>query len=328
MVLGIGNTAADVTIGLVPHANKVYMAHRRGTKIFGRTQGSGLPSDSMLTHTICSVMWWIEAHFPSIFGYLMDSAIDDNFKGNWGENKPEWGFAQSPSIKDGVHIVVCSDDLIPLVKEGKVTSLHGIKRVVGPKAVEMSDGVVVDDVDVIITCVGYTDDMELLSEALTFVDAPGEADPLPNLYMGIFPPDYSESIAIISNVHLNGLPQIPGRELAAMAVAQIWAGNSTLPSKPAMNAWIEKHQRWLRGRITQAPGGSRGEVLPSQWMYFVHDMAGTGMFDHLGWSWKAWKLWLSDRKFYNALAHGPWNSYGFRVFETGKRAVWSRDRLF
>jgi len=325
IVLGIGNTAGDITISLVHHANKVYLSHRRGTKIFKRSGADGLPTDIFVTPTVSTIMWWIEAYLPSLFGKIMDITIDGNFKENWGENKAAWGLAQSPSIGDGVHIIVCNDDLIPLIKEGKVTSTQGIKCILGPKRVEMDDGLVIDDVDAIIACVGYYDDMEMLSDALTFVDAPGEAAPLPNLYMGIFPPEHADSVAIISNVHLNG-PQIPGRELAAMAVAQIWAGNSSLPSKPSMDAWVGKHQEWLGKRIARAHGLHRGEVPSIQWMYFVHDAAGTALYDNIGWSWKAWKLWWSDRELYKALAHGPATSHGFRVFETGKRAVWKNAR--
>lgn len=325
IVLGVGNTAGDITISLAHHAKKVYISHRRGAKIIKRAGPDGLPGDIMLTPTVFAVIWWIEEHIPWLFGKLMDTFLDGNFKENWGENKAEWGFVQSPTLADGIHIIVCNDDLIPLVRDGKVTSCKGIKRIVGPKAVEMDDGSVIDDVDTIITCTGYSDDMAMLSDALTFVDAPGDAAPLPNLYMGIFPPEHADSVAHLSNVHLNG-PQIPGRELAAMAVAQIWAGNSSLPSKPAMDAWVRKHQVWLGKRIARAHGLYRGEVLSAQWMHFCHDAAGTGLYDHIGWSWKAWKLWWSDPKFYRALAHGTANSHGFRVFETGKRPVWDNAR--
>jgi dimethylaniline monooxygenase (N-oxide forming) len=325
IVLGIGNTAGDITISLVHHAKKVYISHRRGAKIFKRSGADGLPTDLMISSTIWAIMWWIEAYLPSLFGKIMDASMDSNFKESWGENKEEWGFAQSPSIRDNFHIILCNDDLIPLIKEGKVTSTCGIKRIVGPKTVEMDDGLVIDDVDAIITCTGYSDDMGMLSEALTFVDAPREAAPLPNLYMGIFPPEHADSVAIISNVHLNA-PQIPGRELAAMAVAQIWAGNTSLPSKPAMDAWVRKHHDWLRKRIARAHNLNRGDVLSREWNYFVHDAAGTGLYDNIGWSWKAWKLWWSDPELYKALAHGPATAHGFRVFETGKRAVWKDAR--
>lgn len=210
--------------------------------------------------------------------------------------------------------------LIPLVKEGRITSTWGIKRITGPSAVELDDGSVINDVDAIIACVGYNSDIPMLSEVLTFVDAPGGAVPLPNLYMGIFPPGHSDSLAIMSNVHLNG-PQVPGRELTAMAVAQIWAGNSSLPSKPVMDVWVRRHQDWLWKRIAQAHGLHRGDVLAIDWMKFVHDAAGTALYDNIGWSWSAWKLWWKDPALYKALAHGPATPHAFRLFETGKRAA-------
>ena len=324
IVLGIGNTAGDITISLVHHAKKVYIAHRRGTKIISRTGVDGLPTD-MVSPTLQAILWWTEEYLPFLFGKICDSVLDGNFKAKWGENKKEWGFAQSPSIGDGFHIIVCNDEIIPLVKEGRFTSTRGIKRIVGPKTVEMDDGMVIEDVDAIIACIGYTDDLGMLSEALTYVDAPGEAAPLPNLYMGIFPPEHADSLAIISNVHLNG-PQIPGRELSALAAAQIWAGNSSLPSRAEMDAWVRKHQDWLRKRIARAYGHHRGQVSSLPWFRFVHDAAGTGLYDNIGWSWKAWKLWWSDRELYEALAHGVTTAHGNRLFATGKRAVWKDAR--
>jgi len=325
IVLGIGNTAGDIVISLVQHANQVYLSHRRGTKIFKRTGADGLPSDLMATNTFMIILWWLEAHLPSLWGKIMDGVMDGNFKENWGENEEAWGFKQAPSIRDGFHTIVCNDELIPLIKEGKITSTQGIRCIAGPKAVEMNDGSFIEDIDAIITCIGYTDDMGMLSDALTFVDAPGDAAPLPNLYMGIFPPEHADSVAVISNVHLNG-PQIPGRELTAMAVAQIWAGNSSLPSRYAMNEWVDKHQLWLGKRIERAHGLHRGDVLNREWMYFVHEAAGTGLFEHLGWSWKAWLLWWKDRELYKMLAHGIATPHGHRVFETGKRQAWSGAR--
>jgi dimethylaniline monooxygenase (N-oxide forming) len=59
---------------------------------------------------------------------------------------------------------------------------------------------------------------------------------------------------------------------------------------------------------------------------YVHDAAGTGLYDTIGWSWKAWKLWWPDPELYMALAHGSATAHGFRLFENGKRAVWKDAR--
>lgn len=50
------------------------------------------------------------------------------------------------------------------------------------------------------------------------------------------------------------------------------------------------------------------------------------MYEHIGWSWKAWKLWWQDRELYNALAYGPATAYGHRLFETEKKRAWSGAR--
>jgi dimethylaniline monooxygenase (N-oxide forming) len=51
IVLGIGNTAGDITISLVHRAKKVYISHRRGTKIVRRSGADGLPADIVMTPT-------------------------------------------------------------------------------------------------------------------------------------------------------------------------------------------------------------------------------------------------------------------------------------
>lgn len=324
IVSGIGNTAGDIALQLVPHAKTVYLSHRRGAKIISTKGANGMPVDTGITHTVSAIVWWIEAYLPSLFGKIMDMVVNSNFKENWGENQPEWGFANAPSMKDAPHSIMCNEGLIPHIKAGTILSTPGIKRITGPRSVELTDGSVVD-ADTIIACFGYNNDLEVLSEALTVIEAPGNAAPLPNLYMGIFPPEHADSLAIVSNVHLNAA-QIPGRELAAMALAQIWIGNSALPSRPAMDAWVRTHQDWLWKRIAKAYGNYRGDVLSIQWMKFVHDAAGTALYDNIGWSWNAWKLWWKDAELYKALAHGVATPHAFRLFETGKRSAWEGAR--
>ncbi|KAJ4299281.1 hypothetical protein N0V90_004525 [Kalmusia sp. IMI 367209] len=327
LVLGIGNTAADVANALVQHeAGKVYLSHRRGGKIFKPSDAkTGVPTDTGLTTALAPITWWLQANCPSVYGKIMDGAMAANFKENWGINKPEWGLADSPSITHGQHVIVCSQDLVPNIQAGKISSVPGIKRLFGPKSVELDDGRVVEDVDVIIACIGYDDDMSLLSEAVDFVPAPGDAPPFPSLYMNTFPPRYADSFAHLSLTHLNG-PQIPGRELAAMAVAQIWAGNSKLPPASTMNAWISNHQDWLYKHIQKSPNGNRGDISNRDWSYFVHEAAGTGLYEYVGWGRKAWGLWWRDRELYTAVANLPICTYTFRLFDMGKRRVWDGAR--
>lgn len=326
VVLGMGNTAADVAVGLLPYAKRVCLSHRRGANIMCRTDPAGLPGDILQTPVTSMVIWWIEQYMPSLASKLLDMVFASNFKKKYGNNDPAWGFAEKPSIGDGLHTITCNDGLIPSVRDGKLLSKPGIKRVTGPTSLELDNGEVLEDIDAIITCTGYANDMVMLSEAVTYTEpANANAPPIPNLYMNIFPPQYADSIAVVSFTHVNGA-QPPARELTAMAVAQVWAGNSALPSEAEMENWTRKHDRWRRPRIVKEPNLHQGDVLTRPWMQFLHEAAGTDMFDHIGWGRKAWKLWWSDRELYNALAHGPATAHGHRLFETGKRKVWAGAR--
>lgn len=326
VVLGMGNTAADIAVGLLPYAKRVCLSHRRGASIMCRTDADGLPGDLLQNPIACMVMWWVEQYMPSLSGKLLDMVFSANFKKKYGDNDPAWGFVQKASIGDGFHTITCNDGLIPSVKGGKLLSKPGIKRVAGPARVELDNGEVIEEVDAIITCTGYVNDMTMLAKAVTYAEpTKATANPIPNLYMNIFPPEHADSIAVVSFTHVNGA-QPPARELTAMAVAQIWAGNYALPSKAEMNTWIRNHDQWRRPRMEKEPNLHQGDLVTRPWMYFLHEAAGTDMYDHIGWSWKAWKLWWSDRELYNALAHGPATAHGHRLFETGKRRAWSGAR--
>lgn len=74
------------------------------------------------------------------------------------------------------------------------------------------------------------------------------------------------------------------------------------------------------------PSLHRGDVPTREYMYWIHENAGTGVYDHIGWSWNAWKLWWNDRELYKALAHGTATPYANRLFETGKRPAWKDAR--
>ncbi|KAJ4349541.1 uncharacterized protein N0V89_008157 [Didymosphaeria variabile] len=329
VVLGIGNTAADVANALVQHgAGKIYFSHRRGAKILRPCDPkTGVPSDVMLTTSLVPITWMLQKHCPAVYGWMMDSAVAQNFKDSWGENKPEWGLVDSPGMGDGQHVVVCSQDLVPNIQNGSILSVPGIKALAGPNTVEFDNGQVAEGIDAIILCIGYADDMDILKEAIEFTPAQSDTPALPGLYMNIFPPKYADSFAHLSLTHLFG-PQIPGRVLAALALPQIWAGRSPLPPLSIMSTWITTHQTWLTQRIAKAGPNGNGyqEVHNGDWSYFLHEAAGTGLYEYVGWGWRAWGLWWRDRELYRAISNLPICTYSYRVFDMGKRRPWEGAR--
>lgn len=281
VVLGIGNTAADTTTALVQHgAGKIYFSHRRGAKIISPTDvKTGIPTDVMLSTGILPVTWFMQKYCLGLYSWVMDQAVIKNFTDAWGSPCAAWGL-EGPSLKYGQHVIVCSTELVPSIKSGRVLSVPGIKRIAGPRSVEFDDGQVAEDIDSIIMCIGYDDDLSLLDAAVEFAPAEKGAPRLPNLYMNMFPPKYHDSFAYLSLTHLLG-PQIPGRELVGLALPQIWAGRSPLPAMDVMNEWIAKHQAWVRGRISNATPNGNGyqEIDNGDWSYFMHEAAGTGLYE-------------------------------------------------
>lgn len=150
--------------------------------IFRRRDHQELPADLQVSLFGNAIMWRLEKFSWGLFTKLMDFMVASHNKKSWGEDKNDWGYGGS-SFARGYQGIVCNDELIPLTKEGKITSTANIRRFVGPKAVELEDGRILEDVDAVIACIGYTDDVPMLSEALSFVDPPrGTTAPIPNLY--------------------------------------------------------------------------------------------------------------------------------------------------
>jgi dimethylaniline monooxygenase (N-oxide forming) len=115
--------------------------------------------------------------------------------------------------------------------------------------------------------------------------------------------------------------------MIAMAVSQIWLGNSTLPSFGEMKEWHRKYLSWRKDSVARQKIKSTFYVVVMpivdhiQWL---DKTAGTGVFDHFGWfSTKAWYFWWKDRSFYNTCLKGLLSPAIWRLFDMGKRKPWS-----
>lgn len=269
---------------------------------------------------------WTEHHAPGIFQIVADGFLQRGSDQEFGdvkadEDEPEWGLEET----DGdVTTIICSDHLIPLVREGKISSVRGIKRIAGPRAVELDNDEVIDGVDVIIACTGYRADFSLLPD-LSMTQTDPSLPPLPDLYQMVFAVDYADSLAC-TNYGIINESAAAYRELQSMAIAQVWAGNSKLPPVADMKKQAAAYQAWLTGQMLSFPATYVGKGQMYPWMKFLHKTAGTGMYEHMGWGWKGFWFWLRDRRLYNLVAWGVYSPHMYRLFETGKRSAWSGAR--
>ncbi|KAF9874795.1 dimethylaniline monooxygenase 2 [Colletotrichum karsti] len=323
VVIGVGNTACDVVVELADHASRVYLSHRRGAKIIPRMNADG-PIDAVMSWRTSRLGFWLEHYFPTIFGLLGESVVKKNVQA-LGEQDPDWGFEPSPSLGISFNAIVVNDELFSRLRDGSVHSVRGVRRIAGPHAVELDDGKIIQDVDVIIAATGYRPDFSLVPDLSHNTMSDPNHPALPNLYQNIFAVEYPDSLACVSYCTVND-NAASYRELQSMAIAQVWAGNSSLPPAAEMRRNLAMYQRWIWKKVRAFSGAPTGTGRQHSWMRFVHEMAGTGMYEYLGWGRKGWQFWWQDRDFYRLVAWGAYSPHMYRLFETGKRRTWPGAR--
>ena len=302
---------------------KVYFSHRRGVKICPRMGKNG-PLDAIVTFRLSRITNWLQHYFPSLHGRILDAAIKTNTRQAFGAIDPSWGLEPSPSLTNGLSVLMINDHMIPLIREDKISPVAGVKRIVGPKQVELADGTTLYDVDVIIACTGYESNTHIV-QGISHTTLDDRVGALPDLYQNMFPVQLADSFVFLDacSLHENAATY---REVMAMAVSQIWAGKSKLPPESEMRADVRAYQRWFTNKKLAFSSTYPGLARARTFLRFIHDAAGTGVDEYLGWGWKGWKLWFTDRKLYNLAVWGLFSPHIYRLFETGKRPVWEGAR--
>lgn len=247
----------------------------------------------------------------------------------FGDLDPDWGLDPAPSVK--VTNPVVSDTIIERLRTGEVRSVPGVRQITGPTEIELEDGRLID-VDVIICCTGYKYGFDILDPKVdpsaeqpqAWVEAPGsKGRALPRLYQNVFSLKHPDSLAFLGCAWLV-LSAFCLADIASMCIAQVWRGTSHLPSQSEMERWMNRQEQRMSGLA------QRGTVIPAavparEWLVWADATAGTGVEDHLGWGWKGWWFWITDRKLWGMLMDGPVTSAAWRLFE-GKRKKWNGAR--
>lgn len=305
----------------------MYFSHRRGSIILPRVV-DGQRFDKVVTWAAARLGYWINEHLPRLGKWLTDDFFRSTMQRAWGPIEPEYRLQPADQrYADNPVTILINDDLVPALRAGKVRSVHGIKRVIGGRKVEMEDGELLEDVDAIVACTGYHNSFDLLGDAITFTKSTAKdgykVPPQPDLFQNVFSLSYPDSLACLNFIAVS--ENTAGcSELASMAVAQVWSGKSALPPLAEMRRQVTEHQAWfetrcLRQPVTQLPGMVRGCL----WLEFVHRTAGTGLYDYLSWwTWKGFVFALTKPRLYATMAYGVNTPHLWRLFETGKRKAW------
>ncbi|KAL1953846.1 hypothetical protein VTO42DRAFT_2106 [Malbranchea cinnamomea] len=328
LVVGFGNTAADVTGVLADVASKVYLSHRHGAIVLPRWV-DGKPVDHVRTYRKGWILGLMSRYAPGLWKKVMDGVML-GLRNRLYDIKPEWRLDPAPSCNQQRPIV--SDNLIDNLSSGRVISLHPIRQVHDGETVEMTDGTTVQ-VDAIIWCTGYTVDYSLLGksdptlyddDAVDGCCKAANGRKMPRLYQNVISLQHPESLAFMGNLSFMN-PAFLMFDLASMALAQIWKGRSRLPSKMEMERQVDDQFRWVSNLARNgpvAPGLTRGV----DWLEWADEAAGLGMAAHLGYGWQGWRFWARDREFCNMVMDGLLLPFHYRLFDVGKRKPWKDAR--
>ncbi|OAL71578.1 hypothetical protein A7D00_4483 [Trichophyton violaceum] len=325
LVVGFGNTAADVTGLLADVAEKVYVSHRHGAIVLPRWV-DGKPVDHVRTYRKGWILGMMSRYTPGLWKKVMDSVIV-GLRNRLYDLKPEWQLDPAPSFSQQRPII--SDNLIDNLSSGRVISLPPIRQVCDDTTIEMTDGTVIE-VDSIVWCTGYTVDYSMLGKSdPTIYDQKDACEmsngrKMPRLYQNVISLQHPESLAFMGNLSFMN-PAFLMFDLASMAVAQLWKGTSRLPSKAEMNRQVDEQFKWIaslsnNSRVT--PGLTKGV----DWLEWVDEAAGLGMGANLGYGWQGWTFWLMDRELCNMVMDGLLLPFHYRLFNAGKRKPWAGAR--
>ena len=322
MVLGFGNTAADVATDLAKHADQVYLSHRNGNYILPRIV-DGQPLDVSLNlrkrRAVESLEWIAPASASKMMATMIRKLSDSSFK-----LRPEWNFRPVPPLAVGYPIV--SDTLVDHLAKGSITSTAGIRCVVSPHTVELNDGSQLE-IDSLVICTGYLANTALMSE-VAFEAAPTTSDKgtesrIPMLYKNLFAPSYPDSLVFTNNWKLTaGIAEIA--DLMAMAIAQVWKGAFRLPSRSEMEQDIKRHRDWCR-LTTGVSNPPPKLVNQGEWRAWLHAAAGTGVNEKLGYGLQGWLFWFRERQLCSLLMTGIDTPFVSRLFG-GRRKRWPGAR--
>ncbi|KAK1754238.1 flavin-containing monooxygenase 9 [Echria macrotheca] len=328
VVVGLSSTAGDVIPNLVPHAAKVYVSHRRGAIPVKRYR-NGYPGELLVTYRRRQYSQTLQKHFPRLHKRLADFAISHLARQMVGPLDPAWHLEPFPSLL--VTLPGVFELVLPLLRDGTVTSLRGLTRFTGPRSVEFADGTVLDNIDAVVLCTGYEADwapVGAVVETDTVPPVKGYAGPpLRRLWMNLFPPAYADSCVMLCYSAFGKNNGFSFGDVTAQAVSNVWRGVERVPDREAMERQVDAHHAWVARQWLEDEHVDPSMVRQWEFQGWLHEAAGTGLDKYLGWfSWEAWKFWWRDRELYNMMAHGPETAHAFRFFDTGKRRTWEGAR--
>ena len=313
----MGNTAADVAVDLAGTAANVYLSHRRGALVLSRFR-LGAPIELTVNYHTLQMMNQFAKHIPSVYAGLLDYITKTSMDKSW-EIDPAWGLKPSPSMSTVLPCI--NEGLIPNLAKGTITSVRGFRRFVGERSVELEDGTILQDIDAVVLGTGYTADTSVTPWLKTSVPKNYGGGALPRLFLQVFPPENADSLAVLNHYAATDCAWVVS-ELSSMAIAQLWSGRSSFPSRAEMDASVDKLQELEAKRWRQDHSIQPGAIPAAEFYRFMHTRAGTGVREAMSWGPSGWSFRWKRPEVSKLMSWGVVTPFMMRLVETGKRKTW------
>ena len=245
--------------------------------------------------------------------------------------RPEWRLLPAPPVPNSTPIV--NDHIVDLLASARVLSAPGIKKFTGPSTIEMADGTTLE-VDAVIFCTGYRYSFDLLADEVKPTRYPSpKFDQSSNangmhharLFMGIFSTDYPDSLGFYGPYRGPTFSGFTNGDLVSQAVAQLWKGNSPLPSKAEIEDWCDNQYRF-DCEMLSVHRVTKPMLPPGELERWLNEAAGNAVNQKLGWGLEGWKFWWTDRQLYYTIMDGFDTGYLYRLFD-GRRKKWDGAKV-
>ena len=324
LVIGSSNSAGDVATELAGAASKVLISRRRGVIIAPRiSHGTYRPNDVTLTRRFDAIVWTLTSFAPAYMAAFIARMMRTMIAKGWGNRiKPEWNLKTEDAASISFQAPMVTDTIVPLLEANKVGFISGVQRITEDGKVELHGGEIVS-ADAIIFCTGYSIDTRLAGP----VERSSKLQ-LPRLYHNVYHPEYPDSLAYLTFwFTIAGIYELG--DLAAMGIAQVFAGRYKLPDRGEMERSIDASHIYVNDLASRVPQpislqSAARCVDRGVWVTFLHEAAGTDAMRKLGYGVEGWKFWLQDRAFCHLLMTGVNSIHTSRLFEgrPGSRKQW------
>lgn len=294
LVVGIGNSGADVATELSRHAEHVYVSTRRGSYVIQRAAEYGIPFDHLAINRFSQSLPWDlmrPVHYHKI---------------NYKYNHSNYGL--SPNFRFDGGVVTISDDLPNRILLGAISIKSNVEKFT-ENGVQFDDSSVVENIDVVILATGFKYSFPFLEDSVVEVD-----NHFAYLYELVFPVDLQPStLAVIGLVQPFGsLPPI--LEMQARWASKVFSGKCTLPSSAERRQIVEKRRQFLKTKYVDSPRYSLQ-------IYFIDYL--DNLASRIGCKPNLIKYFFTNPKFWYKLYFGPATPPQWRLDGPGK---WSGAR--